>query len=81
MEEWQKKIELLKEGYQEVFFQERKYGLSKKIFNKGKSVKVYAEELGGNNYISFNYYCTPSKLLLKPCEMPKSKVIEFLNNI
>jgi hypothetical protein len=81
MENWQNKIESLAEGYQKVYFKGRKYGISKKIYNQGKSLKVYAEELGGQDFISFNYYCTSKKAILKPCEMPKERVINFLNNI
>jgi len=81
MDKWQNKIESLAEGYQEVYFQGRKYGLSKKTYNQGKSLKVYAEELGGQDFISFNYYYTSKEVLLKPCEMPKEQVIHFLNNI
>jgi hypothetical protein len=67
-------------GYTEVYFQGRKYGLSRTVFNQGRSTKVYAEELGGNDFISFNFYCTTNKELLKPCEMPTTKVLDFINN-
>lgn len=49
-------------------------------FNNGKSFKIYAEELGGNDFISLNYYITKTSEKLKPCEMPEEKVIYFLNN-
>ncbi len=52
-----------------------------KSYNKGKSIKFYAEELGGTDFVSLNYYVTKTKELLKPCEMPEKKVIHFLNNI
>lgn len=68
------------EGYSEVIYQKKKYSITRKNFNLGKSVKVYAEELGGNDFISFNYYET-SDAHLKPCEMPQEKVIHFLKNI
>ena len=70
----------LPEGYSETIIENKKYGISKKSFNKGKSYKVYAEELGGNDFISFNYYLT-STPLLKPCEMPEQKVTDFLKSI
>jgi len=47
---------------------------------KKKSYKVYASALGGNNFISLNYYCTREREILKPCEMPAKKVIHFLEN-
>lgn len=52
--------------------------MTKTTFNNGKSIKFYAEELGGNDFVSLNYYITNSEELLKPCEMDKYKVIHFL---
>jgi len=74
------KIKKLPDGYSEVMYNNRKYGVTKSEFNQGKSYKVYAKELGGNNFISLNYYCTNEREILKPCEMPESKVIHFLEN-
>lgn len=74
------KIKTIPLGYSIVNYQNKKYGLSRKDFNGGKSIKVFAEELGGNNFISFNYYFTSISNLLKPCEMPIEKVLDFLEN-
>lgn len=74
-------IQAIPKGYSEVFFEDKRYGLSRTDFNSGKSIKVYAEELGGNNFISFNYYSTSTQNQLKPCEMPVEKVLQFLNGI
>lgn len=70
-----------KEGYSEGIYNAKRYGLTKTTFNKGKSIKFYAEELGGTDFVSLNYYVTKTKELLKPCEMPEKKVIHFLNNV
>jgi len=67
-------------GYSEVMYQNRKYGLTRTDFNDSKSLKVFAQELGGTDFISFNYYMTSQNDLLKPCEMPSQKVIDFLKN-
>ncbi|MFS4492225.1 peptide methionine sulfoxide reductase [Maribacter sp. 2308TA10-17] len=75
------KIQSLPEGYSEGKYLDKRYGISKTTFNDGKSFKVYAEELGGTDFISLNYYCTASEGLLKPCEMPEEKVIAFLKNV
>ncbi|WP_298898341.1 peptide methionine sulfoxide reductase [uncultured Psychroserpens sp.] len=72
---------LLPKGYSEVIFQDKKYGITRTDFNKGKSIKIFAEELAGNDFISLNYYITSDKELLKPCEMPDEKVLQFLNNM
>ncbi len=75
-----KLIKALPIGYSEVTYQAKKYGVTRTDFNKGSSHKVYAEELGGCNFISFNYYITYTSEKLQPCEMPAQKVIDFLNN-
>ncbi|MCK8479379.1 peptide methionine sulfoxide reductase [Psychroserpens algicola] len=75
-----RRIQALPERYSEVIFQNTKYGVTRTNFNEGKSIKIYAEALSGNNVISFNYYITSNKQVLKPCEMPEEKVIQFLNN-
>ncbi|MCI4667381.1 MAG: peptide methionine sulfoxide reductase [Bacteroidia bacterium] len=71
-------IHQIPKGYSEVLFEGRKYSLTKKDFNKGQSTKVFAEDLGGNDFISFNFYLTQSGPQLKPCEMPEKKVLDFL---
>ncbi len=70
---------MLPVGYTEVRYMERRYSVIKTEFNSGKSIKIYAEELGGNDFVSLNFYLTSQKEVLKPCEMPKHKVISFLN--
>ena len=76
-----KQIKIIQKGYSEVLYLNKKYGITKSKFNNGYSYKIYAEELGGNVFISLNYYITSKEEILKPCEMPKQKVIHFLNNI
>jgi hypothetical protein len=75
------KIRTLPIGYSEVIFQHKKYGITRTDFNNGYSIKIYAEELGGKDFISLNYYITSSSESLKPCEMSKEKVIHFIKNI
>ena len=67
-------------GYSEVYYQNKKYGVSRSEFNIGKSIKLYAKELAGDDFISLNIYSTSEGELLKPCEMPEQKVIDFINN-
>ncbi|WP_452222213.1 peptide methionine sulfoxide reductase [Lacinutrix salivirga] len=74
-------INKIPEGYSEGHYNNKKYSITKQTFNAGKSFKIYAKELQGNDFISLNYYITSSKELLKPCEMPKQKVIDFLKHI
>lgn len=74
-------IEDIKEGYSTGVYDGKRYGLTKTIFNEGRSYKIYAKELGGKDFISFNYYDTKNEMYLKPCEMPKPKVTDFLLGI
>ena len=73
------KIRSIPLGYSEVCYRGKKFGVSRNDFNDGKSIKVFAEELGGSDFISFNFYQIESGNQLKPCEMPKQKVLDFLN--
>lgn len=54
------------------------YVASKTTFNGGKSVKLVAEELGGQDYISLNLYRLTAGARLYPCEMPAAKVVRFV---
>ena len=74
-------VEQLPSGYSEVYFDGSRYGMTKSAYASGKSVKVYARQLGGTDYISFNYYTTDDSDYLKPCEMPEAKVVDFLNRL
>ena len=68
-------------GHSYGSYQGKKYGISRSDFNKGKSVKIYAAELAGTDFVSLNVYFTSTETLLKPCEMPEEKVLDFLENV
>ena len=78
MDSLEKHISAFPPGYSEVSFNGKRHGVTRSDFNGGKSTKIYAEELGGNDFISFNYYRTGGGYQLKPCEMPEEKVLKFL---
>jgi len=69
------------EGYSEGWYEGRRYGITKTVFNRGRSFKLYAEELGGSDFISLNLYRTAAGHHLKPCEMPEAKVLHFLRHV
>jgi peptide-methionine (S)-S-oxide reductase len=71
-------VERVPEGWTLVRYQGRPYGLSRSSRAGGGAVSVYAEELGGDDVVSTNVYRTSSGDLLRPCEMPASKVLAFL---
>ncbi len=60
-------------------FRGRRYRVSKAQMSNGRSQKLEAEELGGNDYISFNVYrLAAGDALLKPCEMSEEEVVTFV---
>jgi len=76
--EFYKKLLALPNGANDVSYKERRYLLRKETLLGGKLLKVYAEELGGNDVVSGNYYPTMKDGMLKPCEMSDVKVIDFV---
>lgn len=69
----------LPEGYFEGRYKDRRYGVRKKVSIDGKRGNLVAEELGGNDYISLNFYRLSGGVAkLKPCEMPIQKVVDFV---
>jgi len=78
MDTFNKKIQSLNDGAYDVTYENKRYLLRKETLLKGKLIKLYAEELGGNNFISLNYYPHIKNGLLKPCEMPQEKVKAFI---
>lgn len=55
-----------------------RYIATKSVFSGGKSIKLVAQELGGSDYISLNYYDLERGARLAPCEMSREKVINFI---
>ena len=58
----------------------KRYVATLSQFSKGRAIKLVAEELGGQDYISLNLYDLASGPQLYPCEMPSAKVIAFVRN-
>ena len=76
-----KRLSALADGSYDVFYNNRRYLLRKETHLGRKLIKLYAEELGGNDFISLNFYPKLQGGLLKPCEMPQQKVIDFILNL
>jgi hypothetical protein len=66
------------EGWTRVRAGGRVYGLTRTTHTGGRSVSVYAEELGGPDVVSANVWRLGGGAVLKPCEMPAAKVEAFL---
>ncbi len=75
------KLLALDDGSYDVLYCNKRYLLSKQTQLNGKLIKLYAQELGDKDFISLNYYPNIGNGLLKPCEMPEKKVIDFILSI
>lgn len=60
--------------------QGRRYDVVVSHHAGGRAVKLVAEERGGADYISMNYYDLAKGPRLFPCEMPAEKVVAFLRD-
>ncbi len=75
-------FDTLPEGGYGGTYEGKRYRITKTVMATGRSQKLEAEELGGNDYISFNLYrLTGGIALLKPCEMPEAKVVAFVMGV
>ena len=66
------------EGWSVATYAGRRYAVTKTRHAGGRSVSVYAEELGGTDVVSANLYLTGAGEAFRPCEMPAEKVLAFL---
>jgi hypothetical protein len=72
-------VDRVPEGWTLVEYDGRRWGLRRTTHVGGRSVSVFAEELSGTEVVSANVFRTSTGDLLKPCEMPASIVLNFLN--
>lgn len=76
------KLEALQPGYTTGSFAGSKYGITYQVSDDRRRRNMFAEELGGNDFISFNlYFGKNGNPILKPCEMPEQKVIDFVTGV
>ena len=71
-------MDRIPEGWTQVRYRGCRYGLRRTSRVDGRSVSIYAEQLGGSDVVSTNVYRTSGGNLLKPCEMPAATVLAFL---
>ena len=65
-------------GYIAGLYQGARWGVTVERSADGRRVKLYGEELGGADHVSFNLYFAGGQARLKPCEMPEAKVVAFV---
>ncbi len=75
-------LDRLPTGHVFGLYKGARWGVAVQRLSSGRQVKLYAEELGGSDHVSFNLYLPASgKVLLKPCEMPAQKVVAFVEGV
>lgn len=73
-------VDRIPEGWTRVRAGGRAYGLTRTTHAGGRSVSLYAEQLGGPDVVSANVWRLGAGVELRPCEMPVSKVEVFLRD-
>jgi len=69
----------LPHGYSEGWFRGRRFRVMLNVSADRRRWKLFAEELGGPDRVSFNLYVlSVGAPVLKPCEMPARSVIDFV---
>ena len=68
------------EGWTRVWAGGHAYGLTRTTHTGGRSVSLYAEQLGGPDVVSANVFRLSGGAELRPCEMPAAKVEAFLRD-
>ena len=71
-------LDRIPSGHSEGAFGGDPYGITKTVSADGRRLRLYAESRSSNDVVSFNLYRTASGALLKPCEMPRAKVVNFV---
>ncbi|HEY0240547.1 MAG TPA: peptide methionine sulfoxide reductase [Friedmanniella sp.] len=65
-------------GWNEVDYDGRPWGLTRTDRAGGGTTTLYAEQLGGTDFVSANVWRTSTGDVLRPCEMPREVVLAFL---
>ncbi|WP_235918953.1 hypothetical protein [Aureimonas psammosilenae] len=79
MDEFIAKLGSLPEGHADYIHDGRRYGGTLSVSADRRRFWFYAEELGGTDRISCNLYLLAGgKPLLRPCDMPAEKVVDFV---
>jgi hypothetical protein len=65
-------------GWSLVVYDDRRYAVTRSVHGDGRSESILAEALDGSDLVSANLYRLGGDDVLKPCEMPADKVLDFL---
>lgn len=82
LQEFQRCLARLPAGFGEMEFEGNKWGVTVRRSDDQRRIWLYAEQLSGNDVVSFNFYLASGRRpTLKPCEMSSAKVVSFVVNL
>lgn len=70
----------LPRGASTVRYRGRRWAVTTTTYAGGRSLKLWAEELGGTQFVSANVYLGVDGERFRPCEMPEDRVLDFLRH-
>ena len=73
-------IRAIPEGWTRVQIAGRGWGITRTTRAGGKTISFDAERLGGNEHLGANVWVTSEGSILRPCEVPEEKVMQFLRD-
>jgi hypothetical protein len=71
-------LNAIPEGHSLGLYQGRRWRVEKTTYTGGRSVKLYAHDLAGPDFVSLNLYHLAAGDVLKLCEMAEAKVRAFV---
>ncbi len=71
-------IERIPEGWSRAQIAGRSWGVTRTTRAGGKVISVDAERLGDTEQLGANVWITSEGAILRPCEVPEEKVMQFL---
>lgn len=71
-------VRRLPPGASTVRYRGVRWAVTRSSYADGRSLKLWAEELGGTDVVSANVYAGSAGEAFRPCEMPAEKVLAFL---
>lgn len=72
-------VRRLPPGASTVRYRGARWAVTRSSYADGRSLKLWAEELGGTDFVSANVYAGRAGEAFRPCEMPAEKVLAFLH--
>lgn len=71
-------VSLIPEGSSRTHIAGQPWSISRTTRAGGKVVSIDAEHLGGTEQLGANVWLTTEGAVLRPCEVPEEKVMQFL---